>query len=165
MTTSLSIICGMDENRLIGINNALPWHLPADMVHFKQTTMHKPILMGRKTYESIGRPLPGRRNIIISRDKNYQVEGCDTVHSIQAAIDLVHDQAEVMLIGGSSLYEQTIPMAKTLYITEIHHQFSGDAWFPEINSDDWVESSREEHDIDVSNKYAYAFVNYTRILK
>lgn len=152
----------MDENRLIGDNNALPWHLPADMAHFKATTMHKPILMGRKTYESIGRPLPGRRNIIISRNQNYSVAGCDTALSIQDALDLVSDQPEVMMIGGSSLYEQSMPLANTLYITEIHHQFNGDAWFPPINSDDWLESAREEHLADASNKYAYAFVKYIR---
>ena len=162
MTASLSIICGFDQNRLIGNNNALPWHLPADMAYFKKTTMSKPILMGRKTYESIGRPLPGRRNIIISRDESYRAEGCETAAGIQQAIDLVNEQQEVMLIGGSSLYEQTLPLAKTLYITEIHHQFSGDAWFPAINSDDWLESWREEHEADESNKYAYAFVKYIR---
>ena len=160
MTTSLSIICGMDENRLIGSDNALPWHLPADMVYFKKTTMGKPILMGRKTYESIGKPLPGRRNIIISRDSSYQAEGCDIASSIEAAIDLVDDQPEAMLIGGASLYEQTMVVADSLYITEIHHQFSGDAWFPAIDPGNWKEVWREEHPTDERNKFNYAFVKY-----
>ncbi len=164
MTTSLSIICGMDENRLIGSNNALPWRLPADMVYFKKTTMSKPILMGRKTYESIGKPLPGRRNIIISRDSSYQAEGCDIASSIEAAIDLVDDQPEAMLIGGASLYEQTMTVADALYITEIHHQFSGDAWFPAIDAENWKEVWREEHPADERNKFRYAFVKYLRNL-
>ena len=121
MTTSLSIIAAMDKNRLIGDNNSLPWHLPADLAFFKRTTLGKPILMGRKTYESIGKPLPGRRNIIISREPAYHAPGCDTVNSIQAALKLVEDEPEAMLIGGASLYQQTLELAETLYITEIDH--------------------------------------------
>mgnify|MGYP002635809489 CR=1 FL=1 len=155
----------MDENRLIGNNNALPWHLPADLAYFKKTTMNKPILMGRKTYESIGKPLPGRRNIIISRDSGYQAEGCDVTHSIQSALDLVKDQTEVMLIGGASLYEQTMELASCLYITEIHHQFEGDAWFPSINTENWRESWREDHPADDRNQYPYSFVKYLRYIK
>ena len=107
MSVSLSIITAMDENRLIGSNNSLPWHLPADFAYFKRVTMDKPIIMGRKTYESIGRPLPGRRNIIISRDPDYHAEGCETANSLQAALELVADQDEAMLIGGANLYAQT----------------------------------------------------------
>ena len=162
MATSLSIICGMDENRLIGDNNTLPWHMPADFAFFKKTTMGKPVLMGRKTYESIGKPLPGRRNIIISRDPTFTAEGCDVTDSIQAAVDLVKDQPEAMLLGGASLYQQTLEWAETLYITEIHHQFKGDAWFPPINLEIWKETSREEHAADEKNKYSYAFVKYLR---
>ncbi len=165
MTTKLSIICGMDENRLIGKDNALPWHLPADMAYFKKTTMSKPLLMGRKTYESIGKPLPGRRNIIITRDSSYQAEGCDVTHSIQQALDLVADQPEIMLMGGASLYEQTIDIADCLYITEIHHKFEGDAWFPAINPIQWKESWRENHPADDRNHYPFSFVKYLRISK
>lgn len=162
MTTSLSIIAAMDENRLIGKDNALPWHLPADLAFFKQTTMGKPILMGRKTFESIGRPLPGRRNIIISRDPHYQVEGCDICDSIDSAMAIVMDQDEAMLIGGSSLYAQTIERAERLYITEIHAQFEGDAWFPVIDPAQWLESWREDHQNDAKNPYYYSFVKYSR---
>lgn len=162
MPTSLSIISAMDENRLIGSNNALPWHLPADFAFFKKTTMGKPILMGRKTYESIGRPLPGRRNIIISRDPNYLVDGCDTTNSLEAALKLVHDQPEAMLIGGSSLYKQFIGRTDTLYLTLIHDQFEGDAWFPEIDMNQWIETWREDHSADEKNTKDYSFIKYSR---
>lgn len=162
MTVSLSIISAMDENRLIGCNNALPWHLPADMAFFKQTTMNKPILMGRKTFESIGRPLPGRRNIIISRDTSYRIDGCDTANNIQAALELIADQPEAMLIGGASLYQQTMDLADRLYITEIQDKFSGDAWFPAIDPAQWRETWREQHQPDDKNIYPYAFVKYQK---
>jgi dihydrofolate reductase len=162
MSTSLSIICGMDRNRLIGQNNALPWHLPADMAFFKQTTMGKPILMGRKTWDSIGRPLPGRRNIVISRNPDFKLDGTETATSIEAALELVREHPEAMLMGGSSLYEQTMNIADTLYITEINHVFEGDAWFPEIDPDIWKETSREQHQADEKNKFDYAFVKYLR---
>ena len=162
MSVSLSIITAMDENRLIGSNNSLPWHLPADFAYFKRVTMDKPIIMGRKTYESIGRPLPGRRNIIISRDPDYHAEGCETANSLQAALELVADQDEAMLIGGANLYAQTLELADTLYITEIHATFKGDAWFPVIDPEIWSETTREDHAADEKNAYAYSFVTYTR---
>ena len=162
MPTSLSIITAMDQNRLIGRDNALPWHLPADLAFFKKTTLGKPILMGRKTYESIGRPLPGRQNIIISRDPNYRIDGCDTATGIEQALEMIKNQPEAMLIGGSSLYQQTIDLADKLYITFIHSQFEGDAWFPEIPSQNWVESAREDHSADDKNAYDYSFVTYLR---
>ncbi len=161
MTAKLSIICAMDENRLIGNKNALPWHLPADLAYFKKTTLHKPILMGRKTYESIGRPLPGRRNIIITRNPDYHQPGCESVASIDAALALVDDQVEAMLIGGASLYDQTINLAQTLYITEIHGQFEGDAWFPEIDSKRWKEIWREDNPANDLNQIPYSFVKYS----
>ena len=162
MSTKLSIICGMDRNRLIGNKNALPWRLPADLAFFKQTTMGKPILMGRKTWDSIGRPLPGRRNIIITRNAAFKPQGAETVDSIDAALALVNDQPEAMLMGGASLYEQTIDIADALYITEIHHVFDGDAWFPEIDMALWKEAERVAHQADENNPYAYDFVKYLR---
>lgn len=152
----------MDNNRLIGSNNALPWHLPADLSFFKQTTMGKPIVMGRKTFESIGRPLPGRQNIIITRDTEYHVDGCDSCPSIEAAIELVTSQPEIMLIGGASLYQQTLPLAQQLYLTRINHSFEGgDAWFPEIDPELWQEVWREDHSPDAKNHYQYSFVKYS----
>ena len=162
MPTSLSIITAMDQNRLIGRDNALPWHLPADLAFFKKTTLGKPILMGRKTYESIGRPLPGRQNIIISRDPEYHMEGCDSATSIEQALSMIENHPEAMLIGGSSLYQQTIDLADKLYITYIHSQFEGDAWFPEIPLQNWIESAREDHFADDKNSYDYSFVTYSR---
>jgi dihydrofolate reductase len=162
MTPSLSIICAMDQNRLIGKNNALPWHLPGDLAFFKQTTMGRPILMGRKTYESIGRPLPGRQNIIITRDEHYQVQGCDCCSSIEAALELAAEHEEIMLIGGASLYQQTLERAEQLYITHIHAAFEGDAWFPDFNPKSWLEVWREDHSADEKNGYDFSFVKYSR---
>lgn len=162
MKPRLSIICGMDRNRLIGNNNALPWRLPADLAFFKQTTLGKPVLMGRKTWESIGRALPGRRNIVITRNADFKPEGGETANSIESALALVEGHPEAMLMGGANLYQQTIDIADVLYITEINHVFDGDAWFPEIDSAHWKEVSREEHQADEKNPYDYAFVKYLR---
>lgn len=160
--TKLSLICAMDENRLIGSNNALPWHLPADLAFFKRTTMGKPILMGRKTFQSIGRPLPGRQNIVITRDPDFSAEGCDIVNSIEAALDCCKQAEDVMLIGGASLYEQTIPKADHLYITRIHHQFEGDTWFPEFESSGWISEFREDFKADDTNRFEHSFIKYSR---
>ncbi len=158
----LSIITAMDENQLIGNNNALPWHLPADLAFFKQTTFGKPIIMGRKTFESIGRPLPGRQNIIVTRNPDYSAKGCDSVLSIDAAMELVFDQPEAMLIGGATLYQQTLEVASELYITRIHHQFDGDAWFPKIDENLWKETWREDHQAKEKNPFDYSFIKYAR---
>jgi len=155
----LSIIAAMDRNRLIGNNNQLPWHLPADLQFFKRTTLGKPILMGRKTFDSIGRPLPGRRNVIISRNPNYQAAGCDVVHSIEEALKLVKESEEVMLIGGATLYEQALPRAQRLYLTLIDAEFTGDAWFPDYPQlGNWHEVSREKQQADEKNRMDYTFV-------
>ena len=159
----LSLIWAMDENRLIGNNNALPWHLPADLAFFKRTTMEKPIIMGRKTYDAIGRPLPGRQNIIITRDTAYTAKGCDIANSIDEAMSLVPEEVqEVMLIGGASLYLQTLAQADALYITQIYHAFSGDTWFPEIDMSQWSETYREDFEADEKNLHAYSFMQYQR---
>jgi dihydrofolate reductase len=162
METSLSIITAFDRNRLIGRDNALPWHLPADLAFFKKTTLGKPIIMGRKTYESIGRPLPGRRNLIVSRNSGFQAKGCEVCSSVDEALGLAQDQPEAMLIGGASLYQQALERAHTLYVTEIHAVFDGDAWFPEIKPAQWRESWREDHAADERNPHAYSFVKYSR---
>jgi dihydrofolate reductase len=160
--TNLSLIVAMDDNRLIGNKNNLPWHLPADLAFFKRTTMGKPIIMGRKTFESIGRALPGRRNIVITRDPEFSHEGVETVNGIDAAISLCDGGEEVMLIGGASLYQQTIDQAAQLYITYIHHSFDGDTWFPEFDFNQWKEAFREDHAADGNNPYAYSFVKFVR---
>ena len=162
--THLSLIVAMDENRLIGNDNQLPWRLPADLAFFKRTTMGKPIIMGRKTFDSIGRPLPGRRNIVITRDPEFSAEGCDVVHSIEAALAGCSHHDELMLIGGATLYEQTLDRVSSMYITQIHHGFSGDTWFPEFDVTQWEIAEKEDFDADQANPFTYSFVEYVREL-
>ena len=159
----LSLIWAMDQNRLIGNNNSLPWYLPADLAFFKRTTMGKPMIMGRKTFDSIGRPLPGRQNIVITRDSTFSAQGCDIANSIEEAMSLVSEEKqEAMLIGGASLYLQMLEQADTLYITQIHHTFSGDTWFPEMDMGQWSEVYREDFEVDEKNLHPYSFMQYTR---
>lgn len=152
----------MDKNRLIGSKNTLPWHLPADLAFFKRTTMGKPIVMGRKTFESIGKPLPGRKNIVVTQNRGFSAAGCEISNNIDDALKLCSDAEEVMLIGGASLYQQTLARAANLYVTQIHSQFVGDTWFPEINYDDWRIEFCEDFDADQLNSYPYSFVKYVR---
>lgn len=159
----ISLIWGMDNNRLIGKENGLPWRLPADMAWFKKSTMGKPILMGRKTYESIGRPLPGRTNLILTRQSGMKIEGCTVIHSIDEALAEVADAEEIMVMGGAEIYALLLERADRLYITEIDGSFEGDAWFPEFDLSLWRESGREEHQPDEKNLYAYAFITMERI--
>jgi len=154
----ISLIAAMASNRVIGINNTLPWHLPADFKHFKAVTMGKPILMGRKTYESIGRPLPGRTNIIITHNPSYVAEGCHVVNSIEQALTLTENDAEVMVIGGASFYQQTLPIAQRIYLTIIHHDFDGDAHFVKYDESIWREVQRVDHQPDENNRYPYSFL-------
>ena len=156
------MIAAMDRNRLIGNNNQLPWHLPADFAHFKAVTMGKPIIMGRKTYESIGKPLPGRRNIVLSRNKTLCYEGVDCVSSFDEALALVADEDEVMIIGGSTIYEMLLPRADRLYLTFVEADFEGDAWFPAIDPDIWQEVESRTHPADEKNAYACRFVTYEK---
>ncbi len=158
----LSLITAMDSNRLIGNNNSLPWHLPADLAFFKATTMGKPVIMGRKTFASIGKALPGRQNIVVTRDCNFDAPDCEVASSIDAAITLVDDTEEVMLIGGASLYQQTIDVADIIYLTLIHHEFKGDTWFPEINPEFWELVSQDDFEADEKNPFAYSLVKYVR---
>lgn len=159
---TISLIAAMASNRIIGANNSLPWHLPADFKHFKEITMGKPILMGRKTFESIGRPLPGRTNIIITTNKSYSAEGCDIVNSIDEALVMTQDAAEVMIIGGASFYQQTLALAQRIYLTIIHHAFEGDAYFVTLRDADWYETERIDCDADDNNRYPYSFITLER---
>jgi dihydrofolate reductase len=158
----VSIIAAMDRNRLIGNNNQLPWHLPADLAHFKRVTMGKPIIMGRKTYESIGRPLPGRTNIVLTRSADFHVEGVMTAHSVEQALDIAAGENEVMIIGGSAIYQLFMPRADRLYLTHVEHSYQGDAWFPEFDLEQWRVIASEEHMADGKNSSAYRFVTYER---
>ena len=127
--TQICLIAALAENRVIGINNSLPWHLSADLKRFRKITMGKPIVMGRKTFDSIGRPLPGRTNVIISRNHQYKQEGYMVCPSIEAALEKLKDQPVLMVIGGESLYEICFPIAQRFYLTRIHHHFEGDRFF------------------------------------
>ena len=154
----LSISVAMAENRVIGIDNKMPWHLSADLKYFKKITMGKPILMGRRTYESIGRPLPGRENIIISRNPAYQQEGCEVFHSIDSAIEFCIGNEELMVIGGASFYQALLPKASHLYLTQIHQSFEGDTYFPEFDRSEWCEIERVDITDDESVDFGYSFI-------
>jgi dihydrofolate reductase len=156
----ISLIAAMANNRVIGKNNQMPWHLPADLGHFKAITLGKPVIMGRKTYESIGRPLPGRRNIVISRNCDYKIEGCETAVSLEDAMELVNDVEEVMIIGGGHLYSQAMALAERLYLTFIDLDINGDTLFPEFEHLNLTEIKREKHLKDEKNPYDYQFVDF-----
>ena len=152
----ISLIVAYSKNRTIGKNNQLPWHLPADLKRFKQITLGKPIVMGRKTFESIGRPLPDRRNIVISRgDKKF--EGCELFSSLEAALLALKNETEIMIIGGATLFAQALPFAQKIYATEIDADIEGDTFFPEIDKDAWEIISEEVHLPDEKNQYLFKF--------
>ncbi|MDH5710621.1 MAG: type 3 dihydrofolate reductase [Gammaproteobacteria bacterium] len=157
----LSLIAAMDKNRLIGKDNYLPWYLPADLQHFKSITMTKPILMGRKTYDSIGRPLPGRQNIVLTRG-DIEIEGVSVVNSIEQAMAVAGNAEEVMVIGGSSVYELVMPEVQRMYLSFIDGEFEGDAWFPEFDENDWKILDEKTQMPDEKNAYACRFVTYQR---
>ena len=165
----LAIIVAAAENGVIGKNNALPWHLPEDLRYFKRVTMGKPIVMGRKTFESIGRPLPGRTNIVISRNPQFLAEGVKVAASLDEALRLAGNVAlidgveELVVIGGTEIYRTAIPRANRLYITEVHATVDGDALLPEINWEHWAEVARESHTAAGPNPYDYSFVVYDRV--
>jgi dihydrofolate reductase len=159
----LSIIVAMDRNRVIGKGDALPWHISSDLKNFKKITMGKPIVMGRKTHESIGRPLPGRENIILTRDKTYQVEGCTVLHSMDEIFEHCKNVEEVMITGGSEIYKLSLEQASRLYLTEVHTEIEGDTYFPEFDRDEWDEVSREDFEADEKNEFDYSFVLLERV--
>lgn len=155
----ISLIVAMDENGLIGAGGGMPWHLPDDLRHFKRTTMGKPIFMGRRTFESIGRALPGRDNIVLSRDPDYRAEGCRTVTSFKQARELVCGQTnEIVVIGGAQIYALALPKAHRIYLTRIHELFEGDTYFPVLDCDQWEQVSRERVAADARNPYPHSFI-------
>ncbi|WP_071394471.1 dihydrofolate reductase [Bacillus tuaregi] len=158
----ISFIVAMDQNRVIGKDNQLPWHLPADLKFFKKVTMGHPIVMGRNTYESIGKPLPGRDNIIVTRNQDYSQDGCTVIHSIEDLKQFADDDEEVFIIGGAELFNATFPLAKRLYITKIKDTFAGDTYFPEFPESDWRLVSEEKGLRDEKNPYDYFFAVYER---
>lgn len=152
----ISLIVAFDDSRVMGYNNKMPWHLPGDLAYFKKTTMGKPMIMGRKTFESIGKALPGRTNIVITRDLNYKAEGIIIVHSFEEALDVAKkEEKEIMIIGGEQIFRLALPIADVLYVTKIQHAFQGDTFFPEI-SDEWkIVSESEEHETKEGIKFSY----------
>lgn len=158
-----SIVVAMGRSRAIGNSGDLPWHQRADLQHFRKITMGKPILMGRRTHDSIGRALPGRQNIVLSRDENYEaVEGCTVVHDLDTAL-LAADGAEIMIIGGADIFATTLPRTQKIYLTEIDAKVEADTFFPEFDREKWIEVSRESYPADEQNDYAYSFVELVRM--
>lgn len=150
----LSFVVAMSENRVIGYNNQLPWHLPNDLKHFKALTMGKTIVMGRKTHESIGKALPGRTNVILSANQTLKIPGCQIVHHIDEITDV---DSEKMIIGGATLYEQFLDKVNTIYLTKVHANILGDKFFPELNSD-WIEVESQRFEADLQHAFAYSFI-------
>lgn len=158
----ISLIAAMARNRVIGKDNDMPWHLPADLAHFKRVTMGKPVIMGRRTYESIGFPLPGRKNVVITRNKEYAPEGVVVVGSVDDALSEVSDADEVMIIGGGQLYREMLPHAERLYLTLIQADIEGDTEFPDYTVYEWDEIEREVSEADEKNAYALEFITLER---
>ena len=159
----ISLIAAMDKEQLIGAHNSLPWRLPADMQWFRKQTMGKPIVMGRNTFASIGKALPGRKNIVLSRNRALDLEGCSVIHSLDDLEKAAAGADEVMIIGGSEVYGLALPLADHLYLTTIAASFEGDAWFPSLNETEWHEVFREEHAADETNAWPYCFRILERI--
>ena len=159
----IAFVVAVAENGVIGRDNQLIWHLPADLRHFKELTLGHPIVMGRRTFESIGRPLPKRTNIVVTRHPEWQAEGCTIAYSVPLALELARQSDEqVFVIGGAEIYRQAIAAADTIYMTEVHHSFEGDVFFPEINHSEWRETTRKRHEPDEKHAYAYSFVTLQR---
>jgi dihydrofolate reductase len=159
----ISLIVAMAENRVIGSNGKMPWHLSADLKRFKQITLGSPIVMGRKTHEAIGRPLPGRSNIIVSKNKSYRQQNCLVFNDIDSALQHCAECAEIFVIGGSTLYQALLPRANYLYLTEINKNFVGDVYFPKIDARQWRELERQVVEKDESVDFTYNFIKLEQI--
>ncbi len=163
--TRISLIVAMDENGLIGASNGLPWRLPNDLKHFKRTTLGKPVLMGRKTWDSIGKPLPERQNLVMSRDTAFHPEGAKIVRTLDGALRLAEADGfkELMVIGGAQVYALTLPYADTLHVTRVHAHFEGDAWFPTLDWSEWIRESAEPQMPDDKNVFPHTFEVWQRL--
>ena len=168
MSIRLAMMVAKASNNVIGRNNKLPWYLPNDLKYFKQVTFGKPVIMGRKTWESLGKPLPGRTNIVITRQSGFQAEGAKVVATLDEAIAMAENvafidgQEEAVIMGGAEIYALALPRADRLYLTEVHAQVEGDTWFPEYDSTEWNEIGREDFQAEGPNPYDYSFVVYER---
>ena len=161
----ISLIAAVAENGVIGRQNDLPWHLPDDFAFFKRKTSHHPIIMGRKSLEALGKSLPNRTNIVITKNSDFQVEGVTTVHTLDDALAEAKaiNQDEIFVIGGAEIYTMALPAATTLYLTEIHKAYEGDAYFPVFDRSEWREISRRPHPADERHEVAFDFVEYERV--
>lgn len=159
---SRSIIVALSENNVIGTGNQLPWRLSADLKRVKSLTMGHHLIMGRKTYESIGRPLPGRTNVIITRNGSYAPEGCVVVDSLPAAFEIAKSDPEVFVFGGGEIFREALPLVDKIYMTIVHCTIAGDTHFPALDAADWTETDRQEFKADEKNQYDYSFVTLTR---
>jgi dihydrofolate reductase len=158
---TVSIVVAISENHAIGKDNKLLWHLPKDLKHFKEITTGGTVIMGRKTYDSVGRPLPNRRNIVITRQQ-IEIPGCEVVNSIEAALALCRDTDEVFIVGGAEIYKLAMHLTDRIYLTIVHENFDADTYFPEIKSDIWKETERTDHEPDDKNPLPYSFITLER---
>jgi dihydrofolate reductase len=161
--TIVTIVVAADERGGIGLGGRLPWHLPADLRRFKALTMGKPIVMGRRTWESIGRPLPGRRSIVISRNRDLAIEGAVVVHSLDQALGAADGEPEVCVIGGAEIFGQALPVARRIELTRVHAVVDADTWFPAIDDDAWRETHREHHAADARHAWPFSFITLERL--
>jgi len=158
----ISVIAAIANNNVLGKNNKLIWHLPADLKRFKKITSDHCVIMGRKTFESLGRPLPNRTNIVITRNKYFKAEGCIVVNSLTDALNYAKADANLFIIGGANIYKQALAYADILDLTIVHHTFEGDVFFPKIDKTIWKETSRQDFKADANNKYDYSFVKFEK---
>jgi dihydrofolate reductase len=161
----VSLIAAMAENRVIGVNNTLPWHLPDDLKRFRRLTTGHAVIMGRKNYESIGKPLPQRRNVVVTRRADFQAPGCVVVHSVEEALAAAGDDPEVFVIGGAEIYREMLARADRLYLTLVHAHIAGDTLFPEFDLREWRETARERQEPDDRHRYACSYITYERHAK
>ena len=158
----LNIIVAVSSNNVIGKDNQLIWHLPDDLKFFKRTTMGCPIIMGRKTFESDGRPLPGRENIIVTRNRDFHFEGCTVVNSLNEAIETTNGNDQVFIAGGGEIYTEALSLVDTIYLTRVHHEFEGDTYFPVLNENEWAEVFREDHQKDEKHAFDFSILTFKR---
>jgi dihydrofolate reductase len=158
----LSLVVAMARNRVIGRDDALPWRLPADLAHFKKVTMGHPVVMGRRTYESIGKPLPGRLNLVVSRNRDYRAPGCTVVPSLDAAWRAAGDAQEVCVIGGTSLFREALPVADVIHLTQVEAEVAGDTYFPEFDRGEWTETEIARHEVDERHAYPLRILRLDR---
>jgi dihydrofolate reductase len=158
---TVSIVVAISENHAIGKDNKLLWYLPRDLKHFKEITSGHTVIMGRKTYDSVGKPLPNRRNIIITRQQ-IEIPGCEVVNSVEHALDLCKDLAEVFIVGGAEIYKQAMHLTDRIYLTIVHANFDADTYFPEIKAGIWKETERQDHEADEKNALPFSFITFER---